>query len=157
LSAAVCLRKFKHFVMRCDDLLLLVDHKPLVKLLGDRRLEDIDNMSLLKLKERTLPCKFKVVHVLGRLHKMPNAGSRYPQESAELFLEDEVLAMVIDEVEAEVHTAITENWKSPDIVNVTWSMVKEATSLDLDLSRLRQEIRNGFETTPNVKTLPEEL
>ena len=53
LSAAVGLRKFKHFVLGCNDLILVVNHKPLVRLLGDRRLEDIDNVRLMKLKEKT--------------------------------------------------------------------------------------------------------
>ena len=52
LSAAAGLHKFKHFVLGCPDLTLVVDHKPLVKLLGDKKMDEITNMRLLRLKEK---------------------------------------------------------------------------------------------------------
>ena len=55
LSAAVGFHKFRHFVLGCKELFLIVDHKPLVKVLVDRNFEDISNSRLLKLKEKTLP------------------------------------------------------------------------------------------------------
>ena len=156
LSAAVGLRKFKHFVLGCNNLLLVVDHKPLVKLLGDKRLEDIDNMSLLKLKEKTMPFKFQVIHVPGIFHKTADAGSRYPCDPAELFLEDEVLAELVEEVEVELHAEILSNWEG-NIKNVTWKMVKEASNADPTLSLLWDEIEQGLSDTPDICTIPEEL
>jgi hypothetical protein len=43
LAAAWALDKSRHFMLGCRDLILAVDHKPLLKVLGDRRLEDIKN------------------------------------------------------------------------------------------------------------------
>ena len=60
LSASAGLHKFRHFVMGCKDLYLVVDHKPLVKLLGDRNFEDIPYTRLLRLKEKTLSFRFTV-------------------------------------------------------------------------------------------------
>ena len=79
LSAASGLTKFRHFVMGCKKLVLVVDHKPLVKLLGDRYLDEIPNMRLLRLKEKTLPFRFRVIHRPGLMHKVADYASRYPQ------------------------------------------------------------------------------
>ena len=88
LSSSAALKKFKHFVLGCKDLVLVVDHKPLVKLLGDKRMEDISNMRLLRLKEKTLPFQFRVVHRPGKAHVVPDYGSRNPSGPAKLFLDD---------------------------------------------------------------------
>ena len=36
------LEQTKYFILRCNDLVVVTDHKPLTKLLGDRRLDEID-------------------------------------------------------------------------------------------------------------------
>ena len=157
LSAAVGLRKFKHFVLGCNDLILVVDHKPLLKILGDKKLDEIDNMRLLKLKEKTMAFKFQVVHCPGKFHKAADAGSRFPSEPAELFLKDEILAELVDEVEVEVHAEVMASWEEGSVTNISWSMVREATNADPILSQLRQEVEEGFRDTPDIRTLPEEL
>ena len=57
-------------------LLLASDHKPLLKILGDRKLEDIDNPRLAKLKEKMLRWKFEIIHVPGKVHVGPDTLSR---------------------------------------------------------------------------------
>ena len=47
LGVAWALDKCKHFVLGCPTLVVAVDHKPLLKLLGDKHLEDIPNPRLL--------------------------------------------------------------------------------------------------------------
>ena len=46
LAVADALDKARYFVLGCEDLILAVDHKPLLKVLGDRSLEDIPNARL---------------------------------------------------------------------------------------------------------------
>ena len=87
LSAAAGLHKFKHFVLGCPDLTLVVDHKPLVKLLGDKKMDEITNMRLLRLKEKTLLFNFGVMHKAGLEHKGPDFTSKYPQLPPDHFLE----------------------------------------------------------------------
>lgn len=43
LAVAVALDKSRHFVLGCKDLIIAVDHKPLLKLFGDRSLDEISN------------------------------------------------------------------------------------------------------------------
>ena len=40
------LNKAKHFIIGCDKLIVAVDHKPLLGLLNDKSLADIDNPRL---------------------------------------------------------------------------------------------------------------
>ena len=44
-ALAVCwaLEQTKFFTMGCNNLLIIVDHKPLIKILGDRRLDEISS------------------------------------------------------------------------------------------------------------------
>ena len=78
LAAAYSLKKGRHFILGCKDLILAVDHKPLLNILGDKNLEDIDNPRILNLKEKTLRYSFEVVHVPGVKHKGADAASRHP-------------------------------------------------------------------------------
>ena len=45
-------------------------------MLGDRKLEDIHNPRLVRLKEKTLNWRFKVIHVAGKIHVGPDTLSR---------------------------------------------------------------------------------
>ena len=63
LAVAFCLDKAKHFVLGCNNLVVATDHELLLKVLSDRKLEDIGNPRLLKLKEKTLPSRFKIIHL----------------------------------------------------------------------------------------------
>ena len=63
LAIAWGLQHTKYFTQGCDNLLVVTDHKPLVKILGDRTLDEIDNSRLFCLKQRTLPWRFEIVHM----------------------------------------------------------------------------------------------
>lgn len=77
------LHKCKHFVLGCRDLTVLTDHKPLLGVLNDRCLADIENRRLRNLKEKTLSYQFKIAHVSGKKHVGPDAASRYPVGQAD--------------------------------------------------------------------------
>ena len=56
LAVAWGLEQTKYFTLGCDDLLVVTDHKPLTKILGDRMLDEIHNTRLFRLKQRTPSC-----------------------------------------------------------------------------------------------------
>ena len=58
--------------------MIATDHKPLVKVLGDRALDDIHNPRLFRLKQRTLMWRFRILHVPGKSNAAADAASRYP-------------------------------------------------------------------------------
>ena len=55
LAIAWSLEDSKFFTLGCDNLIITTDHKPLVKILGDRSLDEISNSRIFRLKQRTLP------------------------------------------------------------------------------------------------------
>ena len=99
-GVAWALEKYKHFTLGCPNLYIAVDQRPLLKVLGDRHLEDISNPRLLNLKEKTLRYRFELVHVPGAQHKSPDAASRHPtgkeehMEIASIGLEEDRLSKV---------------------------------------------------------------
>ena len=84
LAVAWALDKARHFVLGCNDLIVATDHNPLLKVLGDRKMEDIKNPRLYNLKEKTLPFLFRITHVPGKATSPPTAcpgtplGTRTP-------------------------------------------------------------------------------
>ena len=78
LAVAYALHQCRYFVLGCKDLTVATDHKPLLNILNDRSLADIQNRRLQNLKEKTLSYQFTIAHVPGRQHLGPDAASRYP-------------------------------------------------------------------------------
>ena len=58
LAIVWCLRKARLFLLGCPNLILVTDHRPLVKPFGNKKLKDIINPRLLALKEKTLQYSF---------------------------------------------------------------------------------------------------
>lgn len=81
LAVADALDKARHFVLGCDKLIISVDHKPLLKLFGDRSMANIPNNRLRNLKEKTLRYRFEMTHNPGINHKAPDTVSRHPTGS----------------------------------------------------------------------------
>ena len=66
LGVTYALDKTKYYTLGLEKLTVCVDHKPLLGILNDDTpLENIDNRRLLRLKEKTLPYEFTVVHRPG--------------------------------------------------------------------------------------------
>ena len=75
LAVADALHQCRYFVLGCKDLTVVMDHKPLLNILNDRSLADIQNKRLQNLKEKTLSYQFTIAHVPGRQHLGPDAAS----------------------------------------------------------------------------------
>ena len=91
LAVADSLDKARYFVLGCEDLIIAVDHKPLLKIFTDRALQDIPNPRLRNLKEKTLRYKFRMVHVPGIRHRATGCLSRHPTGAPErLYLPDDI-------------------------------------------------------------------
>ena len=84
LGVAWALEQTRYFTMGCNDLLVVVDHKPLVKILADKRLDEIDNTRLLRLKQSTLLCRFQIEYQPGKMNDFADAVSRRPNRFSEL-------------------------------------------------------------------------
>ena len=65
------LESTNHYTLGNTQLFVATDHKPLVKVFGDRSLGDISNPRLARLKKATLRWEFQVMHV-------PRFGKLWP-------------------------------------------------------------------------------
>ena len=72
------LDKAHHFVVGCSNLIVAVDHRPLLKIFADRSIDGISNPRLRNLKEKSLRHLFRIVHIPGVRHTAADAVSRHP-------------------------------------------------------------------------------
>ena len=72
------------FTLGCTNLVVAVDHKPLLGILNDRDLGNINNPRLQNIKQHTLKWNFSIVHIPGKLHVGPDAVSRNPSSVSHL-------------------------------------------------------------------------
>ncbi|XP_064106806.1 uncharacterized protein K02A2.6-like [Macrobrachium nipponense] len=124
LAVTWCLRKARLFLLGCPNLTIITDHRPLVKLLGDRALEDIINPRLFNLKEKTLQFKFHIKYLPGKRNTAVDFLSRYPtvrapHEASDVELEDDIQVAV-----AYATVAALE----PDIIELDEDYVRSAAS-----------------------------
>ena len=161
LAVANALDKARFFVLGCTNLIVAVDHKPLLKILGDRSLEDISNNRLRNLKEKTLRYKFHILHVPGAKHKAADAMSRYlsghyqpemlelPDDIASLNVKHSFLSKIRQIDEAGGNGFIDRDIKEStvcalDTSAITWQKVRVATSSDADMNLLLATIKSGI-------------
>lgn len=72
-----CLRKARLFLLGCPNLLIITDHRPLVKLLRDKELKDVVNPRLFAVKEKTLQYRFQINYLPRKHNSAADFLSRY--------------------------------------------------------------------------------
>ena len=97
LAIVWCLRKARLFLLGCPNLTLVTDHKPLVKLFGNKELRDFLNPRLLAMKEKTLIYSFNVKYLPGKKNPA-DFLSRYPALRSSPDAADEELAALIETI-----------------------------------------------------------
>ena len=78
LAVVWCLKKARLLLLGCPNLTIVTDHRPLVKLLGDRALGEVVNPRLFRLKEKTLQYKFAIKYLPGKKNCAADFLSRFP-------------------------------------------------------------------------------
>ena len=111
LAVAWSLEQTRFFTMGCDNLLVVVDHKPLVKILGDRALDEIDSPRLFRSKLRTLMWKFSIEYQPGIHNYFADAVSRHSITSSQ---EDDNEELVVANIAEDAHKFFAVKW---DMVN----------------------------------------
>ena len=166
LAVIDALDKARHFTLGCTDLIVAVDHKPLVKMFGDRCLDDIPNPRLRNLKEKSLRYRFHVVHIPGLRHAAADAVSRKPVgKPTTLTLPDDIASVhptpghlpslglphpflsAIRTHEQDSATQVcmpTDSGPTEVIKSVTWDDIRLATTSDPTMVALSNTIEDGF-------------
>ena len=159
---ADALDKARYFILGCENLTIAVDHKQLLRILGDRSLEDIPNSRLRNLKEKTLRYRFSVIHIPGVKHCATDCISRHPTNQQELLhLQDDVAYVqqvqapteLLDQIrltedpydlEESLVAATTSSLDFLAVKSVTWDRVRLATASDESMNNLLQLIETGL-------------
>ena len=81
LAATYELEKCRFFVLGHPNLILCLDHKPLLSLFGDQDLASITNPRLFNFKTKSLTYRFQVTYIEGKKHVTPDALSRSPDDN----------------------------------------------------------------------------
>lgn len=136
------LESCRMFILGCPDLLVTVDHLPLVKIFSDQALENIKNPRLLNFKERTLMYRFQIKHRPGKLNLAPDCASRYPAGTPR-----ESPAQIIDTA---VKAAFASMYGSdPKLKAITWERIVAAAATDEECRTIAHVIQNGFPKSRN--------
>ena len=151
LAVAWALEQTRYFTMGCNDLLVVVNHAPLVKILGDKRLDEIFNTRLFRLKERTLMWKFDIEYQPGKKNYVADAVSRHPNRGEELC--SIIMSTEEDLIEETVVPSVGGEMDS--FFAITWKRVQAESRKDESISTLIDLIRHGFPAAK--KDMPSEV
>jgi len=160
LAVADALDKARYFVLGCKDLTIAVDHKPLLKLFGDRSLDEIPNNRLRNLKEKTLRYRFTMAHVPGVKNRAADTVSRHPtgdDSPVKMHLTDDISFITSthnvkhhflagircsDVTNTDSHTDAISSLDT--LQTITWDKVRLATSSDDNMNQLVTFIESGM-------------
>ena len=142
LAVQWALESTRHYTLGNPKLLVATDHKPLLKILGDRKLEDIANPRLMRLKEKTLRWHFDIIHVPGKTHVGPDTLSRKQIMVAlvNVLAVDNEDSSEVEEMESIIESMVAANMPHP----VTWQQVRDAVASDKIMAMLLDQITEGF-------------
>ena len=136
LAVAWALEQTRFFTQGCNNLLVVTDHKPLVKLLGDRTLDEIQNTRLFRLKQRTLPWQYTIVHLPGKTNHAADAVSRHPVSGHNSPLESD------DHDETAIVASLRHD--AATSFSLSWDDLARETERDANMQALLQYVRSGF-------------
>ena len=143
LAVAWGLEQSKYFTQGCNDLLVVTDHTPLVKILGDGTLDEISNTRIFRLKQRTLPWSFDIAHLPGKTNSAADATSRHPSPTNE-FAELRSLSLHSEMDDAESAMAASLRHETHDIIAISLERIATETASDPTMRLLLDTIQEGF-------------
>ena len=148
------LKKSRLFLLGCPNFTLVTDHRPLVKLFGDRELKGIENPRLFRLKEKTLQFRFSVKYISGKKNIAADALSRYPSVCNSI---DDTDLAEAEEIEAQAAACVIASAYviDDDVIVVDSSDVEKAAANDSDYQLLLQCVREDAWPVSRNKVRPE--
>ena len=117
---------------------MAVDHKPLLKVFGERSPEEIPNTRLKNIKEKTLRYSFSIVYVPWAIHKAADAISQHPTglvKAESLKLPDDIATVCTERASESCDESIQcyINALFHSLKAITWQNVQTATVNDTTL------------------------
>ena len=126
LAIAWALRQTKFFTMGCDKLLIATDHKPLIRLLKDKTLDNVDNPRLFRLKQKVAMWNFDIIHCAGVSNIFADATSRRPldAEKEDITEEAELIACAISAISINLEEIQSASKKDPQYLGMIQALAK---------------------------------
>ena len=144
LAVAWALEKARLFLLGSPMFTVIVDHQPLLKILGDKSLSEFSNPRLLHFKEKILPYSFKIQYIKG-IKNHANVFSRYPvDQPTSADIEDSKCINVI--------TANITSSTIKDTLLITTDIIKDVSKSDIQYQKLVEKIQKGsFKETQSLE------
>ena len=135
------LEQTRYFTQGCDNLMIATDHKPLIKIFGDRTLDEITNSRLFRLKQRTLPWRFEIRHLPGTSNHAADPTSRHPSQSST----DNTVSLGSPSFPdiAELALMNTIRNDTQELGTIYWSLLATETAADVSLGPLLRSVEQG--------------
>ena len=131
------------FVLGCPELLVTVDHKPLIKIFSDKAMADIKKTPrLFSLKERCLTYRFRIKHLPGNLNAAPDCTSKHPIALGQTGAVEGDAARIIDSAIKGSFSSTYEH--DPKLRAVTLDRIVAAAATDDEWRSLAEYIQKGF-------------
>ena len=146
LAVAWGLEQTRYFTQGCDNLVVVTDHKPMVKIFGDRTLDEITNSRLFRLKQRTLPWRVDVKHLPGKTNHAADATSRHPSPSGSANSTSLGVSSIPDIVESALMASIRQD--TQELGTITWSLLARDSLRHLTESTTEAERTRGPQSCP---------
>ena len=151
LAVAWGLEQTRYFTQGCDNLVIVTDHKPLIKIFGDRTLDEITNSRLFRLKQRTLPWRFEIRHLPGTSNHAADATSRHPSQSSTENTVSLGSPSFPDIAELALMNTIRND--TQELGTISWSLLATETAADVSLGPLLRSVEQGKPIASDDPTL----
>ena len=142
LAVAWSLHKSKFFTLGCKNLIIATDHQPLLGLFR-KKLHEIPNPRLLRIREKTLMFNFSVVYTPCAFNKGADAISRNP-------VSEDVSLIEMTNVDEELHCksllilASFDDANTCNVSDMQYSKLHKAIGKDESYKKLQNLICHGF-------------
>lgn len=150
LALAWALQHSRMYTLGCPDLLLAVDHKPLLGIFNHRDLESIKNPRLRKLKEDTLAWRFSIMHCPGKWTRGPDALSRQKISASMSAIREEPDSTTAAGSSANVALSIASVSAFSELRSISVDDVQKAAIHDKQYQDLLAIIKQGFPSKRNL-------
>ena len=151
LAITWAVKKCRRFLAGREHFDIMTDHKPLLPIVNNKGLYDIENPRLQRMRESLLPYSFVLGWKKGSEHSIPDALSRSPVEEATK--EDEIAE---NEIEDHIHQVITSNIKAvfeekdeDGFQDILLEELHKHSITDPEYNLLKKTIINGFPSNHN--------
>ena len=151
IELAACLwacRKCHNYLAGLPYFTLVVDHRPLVPILNQKQLSEIENPRLQRMREKMTPYSFTASWQKGSDHCIPDALSRAP--TSDPTADDEATEAADDPLRAAVIAALHAERETEDgarlapLVDPSLERIRAAADRDPEYEALREVILHGF-------------